>query len=385
MAAASTATYPEWEEIPPATPSPSVRRRPIIPMPDVVRRLFAQFPWYTWPAAHVVASKAEAEPSPTNPVLYITPPLDNVSSSWASADPVSLRWQMEFLLRDVPFECKSVHDAYWSPEHATPFLQMPEAMQKAENGRIVMPPVLGATYLPHFMDNYYPLTRPESKEKPVWPGTTGNEALVWQSLLEGRIMAGVVLASLRAGAYTPPPASVPLLRRWFGAYLPGERAPEQAAYAKLARLSTAGASPSSLAAVYGSDYVADMRNPLTLVPGYSVDWVGFVSGTSTHQTTDMADVDALPPSLRLDQAAILRDAAEALESVAQRLASDVDASTGEGWMLGAAQATSLDALLFAILHTLACLPSTVTGPLTPVLQRHAVLDAYRRRLHTYLP
>ena len=216
------------------------------------------------------------------------------------------------------------------------------------------------------MDHHHPLARPELDEKSVWPEGAEDEVPIWKNLLERRVMAGVLLSCIRSGVYTPPPSSKPFLRRWFAPLFPGESSPDEVAFARLACISSAGASPASLAAVYGRDYLADAKNPLT--PSDAAEDAGFV-----------------PSQLRVDQDAIRRDAAEGLEAVAVRLASDVNVSTGEGWLLGAKRATSLDCLLFAILHTLDTLPLDEARMLRNVMDRHSCLGAYYRRLHSYLP
>lgn len=370
-------------DLPPQSSAQSVRKT-TIPMPDVIRRLFSLFPLHVWPAAQASEawSRTSSEPL-TQPILYITPPSQHTQekNAWASADPVCLRWQMEFLFRDVPVHCEPTFDAYWSPEHSTPFALFPATSGSTHNDQLV-----SATGLQRYLDHHYPLSRAELGEKSVWPHGEQDEVFLWQNMLETRVMAGVILACIRAGMYTPPPIYTSFLRRHLASFFPGETSPEQAAFARLARISSAGASPSSLAAVYGRDYLADVRNPLTLVPGYSVDWVGFLSGTQTSSTDrDAEEVEHVPVQLGIDQETIKRDAADALDAVAVRLASSVDASTGDGWMLGAHRATSLDCLLFAALHTIQVLPPNEVRPLLAVMERHQHLSAYYRRLHAYLP
>lgn len=375
MFPAETGSFPEIQDIPPSPPSSSYARRTTIPMPDVIRRLFAQFPLYAWPPAESGETWSKVEEISHPATLYIIPPRE--PGTWESADPVSLRWQMEFAVRGMPVHCEPLYDAYWSPEHTTPFAQVATESKDMQ--------LLGEASLQRYMDHYYPLARAELEEKSVWPDDVQDEVMLWMNLLEQRVMAGVLLACIRSGTYTPPSQSVSLLRRWLAPLFPGETSPEQRAFARLARLSAAGASPSSLAAVFGRDYLSDVRNPLTLVPGYSVDWVGFLSGTSNHTGPDASEVEQFPASLRVDQVAIQRDAAEALNAVATRLADDTSSRDDNVWMLGARRPTSLDCLLFAVLHTIQTLPADQVRFLLAVRERHPSLQAYYERLHKYVP
>ena len=374
MFSAETGARTELQDIPPAPPSSSFARRTTIPMPDVIRRLFKQFPLHVWPPAESGGSWSQVEGASRPATLYIIPPKE--PGTWASADPVSLRWQMEFVVRGVPVHCEPLYDAYWSPEHTTPFAQVDTESHGAQ--------LLGESSLQRYMDHYYPLVRPELEEKSVWPDHVQDEVILWMNLLEQRVMCGLLLACIRSGTYTPPSQSASLLRRWLAPLFPGEMSPEQGAFARLARLSAAGASPSSLAAVFGRDYLSDVRNPLTLVPGYSVDWVGFLSGTSDHTGPDASEVEQFPASLRVDQDAIQRDAADALNAVAARLADDIG-SRDDVWMLGARRPTSLDCLLFAVLHTIRTLPAQQVRFLLAVQERHPSLLTYYERLHKYVP
>lgn len=354
-------------------------------MPEVVRRLFRQFPRHVWPPAQAVLSDDDAGRVPKRLVLHVTPALAHSENSWASADPVCLRWQMELLFRGASFDCEPATEMYWTPDGQLPVAELPPGECMPRQGGTSQPPLLGSAALIHYVDNYLPFSRPETDEKTIWPDTAAGEVLLWQNLLEGRIMAGVVLACLRAGVYAPPPTQAPLLRRWLSGVLPGEVSAEQAALARLARLSTSGASPSSLVAVFGRDPLADTRNPLALVPGYSVDWVGFLSGNTDHSAPDPATSDYVPPGLHINQDAIIHDAVEALEAVAMRLEAHSAPEGGDMWFLGASRPTQLDALLFSVLYTLATLPADAVPALTRVVARHDALGDYRQRLHTYLP
>ena len=76
-------------------------------MPDVIRRLFAPFPLHVWPPAESGGSWSQVEGASRPVTLYIIPPKE--LGTWESADPVSLRWQMEFVVRGVPVHLSLIH------------------------------------------------------------------------------------------------------------------------------------------------------------------------------------------------------------------------------------------------------------------------------------
>lgn len=351
-------------------------RAPWLPMPRAVQRLFSMVPLHTWPAACADEQDAAA----TGPVLYVAPA--GAAHPWMSADPVSLRWQLELRFRGVDFTCREVRDAFWSPDGAAPVLVLAPGSRPAGAAH-----VLGAADLPAYVEHYAPLVRPEAHDAPLWSDAQAAEAPLWRNLLEHRVMAGAVLACLRAGLYGPADdAAVPLLRRWLRAYLPGERTPAHVAYARAARLGAAGASASSLAAVHGSAApVSDTRNPLGQVPGFTFNMTGFLQTEPGSLPPDPADADALPPHLALDVPRVLQEAAEALDAVLARWRED---SERGAFILGARMPTSLDALLLACVHAVSALPRDVGGVLRTALERGtagAAWAAYAERLHTYLP
>ena len=102
------------------------------------------------------------------------------------------------------------------------------------------------------------------------------------------------------------------------------------------------------------------------------------------RATDASEVEQFPASLRVDQDAIQRDAADAMNAVAARLAEDIG-SRDDVWMLGARRPTSLDCLLFAILHTMQTLPTHQVRFLLAVQERYPSLQTYYERLHKYVP
>ena len=385
MSAAGAATMPQQPDLLRGTGSAprAPLRRPLVPMPDAVRRLFALFPLHEWPAASSVDAAADAVEKPT---LFVSPPPPGAAvraSEWASANPVCLRWQMELLWRGADFDCQVVQGTSWGPGGQLPFLQLPKA------GGTVYRPLLSQDALTQYVDTHYPLARLETGEKSVWPDPAAEaESAAWHNLLAGRVMAGTLLQCLEAGALQLKPShshKQPLLRSLLGSWLPGGPTQEQMALAELIELSSAGASSSALDQTFGMNHTGDVRNPLSHMPGFSVDFVGLLSGTPSQDAPDQGEPAPPAPGVVVDSEAITRQAADALNAVGTRLAETVDGD-GNGWMLGASKPTSLDCLLFAALHTLLSLdaessaPSDAPSPLRATIARHPVLEAYARRI-----
>ncbi|WFD05085.1 hypothetical protein MVES1_000411 [Malassezia vespertilionis] len=368
-------------ETEPGTVPEAMGARGLVPMPEVVKRIFTKFPLHVWPFAQSYDDYVE----PKQLVLYIAP---TRPGEWASMDPVSLRWQIEFYVRGAPCKCVPLQDPYWAPSGSMPFLQLP--FDASSHSSPEAAELIPESELMHYLDNYYPHARLElDEEDTIWPDKAAEaESLVWHNLLSGRLMAGALLLCLRAGVFAGQPEKKPMLRTLLGNALPGEVTFEQLALGRVETLSSAGASPSSLRAVYGSDCSADPRNPLSVAPGYTIDFHGIVGGTSQHAAPDPGAPDVPSATRRVDQDRILLQAMDALQSVATRLAVDVDAQSGEGWMLGARHATSLDCLLFAALYSILHIPADsldVHGPLHGTIQRSPSLRAYVRRIQALLP
>lgn len=353
-------------------------------MPDVIKRLFTSFPIHIWPSARAVATEMEAEKTPSKPILYVA---TQWPGQWTSADPVSLRWQMELLLRDAEFDVVALDDAYWAPEGNTPFLHLSPEMQSTKGNSADLPELLACSRLPHFVENHYPLVRPELDEKSVWPSEeVQHESVAWHTLLYGRVTAGALLLALQSDVFAPRGASQPLLRSMLASWMPGEATAEQRELGRLLQLASAGGSYQSQKSVFGDHMLTDRRNPLALVPGYGVDFVGVLSGSSQHEAPDEEVVEP-PLSTHIDQEAILEQATSALTACASRLETDLKQNQ-DSWMLGAQRPTSLDCLLFASLHTILSIPSDSPGAhssLRMALDRHPVLMSYTERLRKRLP
>ncbi|WFD29423.1 hypothetical protein MSPP1_000432 [Malassezia sp. CBS 17886] len=337
-------------------------------MPTWIRHLFRRFPLLEWAPAQV-ASPNEVDDAPTKAQLYIVP---GRSGAWASRDAVCLRWQMELLLRDAEFECVPLADPYWAPEGQLPFLRLPS--------RRLVP----RSELAHAVENAFPCKRAElGEDTAMWPDeSTAQEHVAWTNLLAQRVMPGVIFSAISAGWYAAnDDEHVPLLRAWLGAVLPGESCAEQRALATLAELSSARASVPSLRSVFGPVFAGDTWNPLSLVPGFSVEWVGLVSGASEKGKRSDTDANTRLSLVQFDDATILAAAAEALAAVAARLVQE----SSPQWLLGARHATALDALLFAAVYTLKALPPALENPLLAALASHDSLAQHAARLAQKMP
>ena len=353
-------------------------------MPEFIRKLFTSFPLHEWPSAQAGTAEPELEKVSEKPTLYVA---TKWPGQWASADPVCLRWQMELLLRGTDFDVVALDDVYWAPEGNAPFLQLAPSQRASMEGTERLPGLVGMAGIPHFVENHYPLDRPELEEKSVWPSEeVKHESIAWRTLLYGRLTAGALLLALQSNVFAPKEASEPLLRSVLAPLMPGEATLEQRELGRVVQLASAGASYQSVNAVFGSDSLADQRNPLSVVPGYTVDFVGVFSGTSQQKAQD-EDLEEPPLSLQINQDAILEQATHALHACAARLDADLKHNP-DAWMLGASRATSLDCLLFAAVHTILMTPHDSLGAnssLRLAVDRHPSLVSYIERLRKKLP
>ncbi|SPO39849.1 uncharacterized protein PSFLO_05330 [Pseudozyma flocculosa] len=360
MAAAAVATdteprpYPELEAIPPAPPrsaaaSTRSSASSLLPVPNWVVRLFSAFPLHVWPEADVISPAPS--PPPRKPTLYVaphlnrdgtlSPPSQHASTSketlgWTSSDPTCLRWQLQLLFRGVDFDVEFIDPSQsWGPGGQLPFLHLPPAFQPpstnassssrswlgAKRGAVV-PSLLTAAALPHFLDNHFPLWRPELGEKadanPLWKDkATELESRTWINLLSGRVMAGVLQTTFLDD--------------------------------QLRRISALNPKARS--------------QPTSRLPGWEVGFLGWVGahsmGAGAGQDAATGDGE---DSLRyaapvVDENKVVDDAVKGIEALGLRTQADLEGAEG-AWMLGASQPTELDALTFAIVHSVMSLSAT---------------------------
>ncbi|TKY87416.1 hypothetical protein EX895_004094 [Sporisorium graminicola] len=383
MATTTTHDYPELENIPPAPPrsslsAPDSTRSRLVP--KWAAAIFSTFPLHTYPPAKAYSPTASSPP--VEPTLYVAPHLnrDGTLSSvhedddltadidtdekpfahqapagWSSSDPIALRWQIELLFRGVDFEVRFIDPSHnWGPAKSMPFLHLPPRFRSGTPSSL-----LSATEIPHLIDNFYPASRPELGEKDaaVWDNvSTKLEARTWESLLRGRIMAGVLLAVLLSpqSAVYSRTESQPYLSSLLSAQLQNSFFDQQ-----LRRISALNPSASSSSA-----------NPTTVLPGWEVGFLGWIGATTASAASALstADLDsrgggdtpgAALANPSVDQTKVVADAVDGLRALAARTKSQLSASSSElQFLLGAQKHTSLDALAFSVIHTILTLAAT---------------------------
>lgn len=177
-------------------------------VPSWARRAMSVFPLRVWPAAEVItADDAAAQAATDQVMLYVAPghpttPIKRGGKprrTWASSDPRCLRWQVALLLAKVPFIVQPIDplDA-WGPADGFGYSSVPGTLPYLElptrSRRPCHVPVSAAA------------GQVSSSELPTWleeeEDTVSHteasssklqaEARVWISLLETKLMAGVV-------------------------------------------------------------------------------------------------------------------------------------------------------------------------------------------------
>ncbi|KAI3482785.1 hypothetical protein L1887_54463 [Cichorium endivia] len=294
----TTQAYPELEEIPPAPRRSRVSSHAYPLIPQWVASVFATFPLHTFPLAKVYSPSVPA--TPTKPTLYVAPhlnrdgtfsatsdddssshpgfigdekTLDQQTSGWSSSDPIALRWQMEFVFRQADVDVRFIDPSHnWGPAKSMPFLHLPPSHRSPSNSTASSVPtaLLPAVDFAHHLDNYYPLSRPELGEKSANAWTddaTRLEARTWENLLQGRVMAGVLLAVLlspQSSAYARA-GSQPYLSSLLSTHLQNSFFDQQ-----LRRISALN--PSAAVA-------ASASQPTTSLPGWEVGFLGWIGAT----------------------------------------------------------------------------------------------------------
>lgn len=402
----SKQSYPELEAIPPAPPRSSVSAAGSSSVPTWFVRLFATFPLVTYPAAKLLSPAPTA--LPTRPTLYVAPHLNRDGTlslcsigpaealnekeperkGWSSSDPIALRWQMELLFRKVAFDVEFIDPAHnWGPAKSMPFLHLPPSFQAGNSsGRASYasrsgPALLPAPALSHFLDNYFPSSKPElgEKDESPWSDKTAQlEAQTWINLLQGRVMAAVLLATL----LSPQSASYleqhqqPLLSALLSSQLQNTFYDQQ--LRRISALNPAASSSTSTGAV--------SSQPTSRLPGWEVGFLGWIGARTSMAASAVSasDVDARgggdTPGAALanpavDQVRITSDATQALQALADRTKASL---SSDQHLLGATRPTSLDALAFAVIHTILTLAATPQARADqrnePLSQLKAILD-----------
>lgn len=275
------------------------------------KRVFRAFPLVTQDAVPVLSPSRE--PLPSKPVLYVAPSHPSKSSDsqrWASRDPTSLFWQVQLLLRQADFDSVHAVDDYTSPEYpGEGFTRVPLLLDT--DGTVV-----GRKHLNRWADSVAP-----------WPvasqSASGSpEARAFESLMQGPLLAGVLLELLLLPAPPQPNSSAPLLARQLQSSLAAERKSELATHiAALSHTSPTSRIPGWATSLHG------------LLGTGSAGMAGTGSVTATLDDEDeagMGDGAAVDMS-QLDHAAIRREACLAIDATS----SLVNEREGKGWLMGA--------------------------------------------------
>ncbi|GAC92559.1 hypothetical protein PHSY_000113 [Pseudozyma hubeiensis SY62] len=276
---------------------------------------------------------------------------------------------MEFLFRQAKLDVRFIDPSHnWGPAKSMPFLHLPPRFRSRGSSSL-----LSAVEIPHLIDNEYPTSRLElgEKQKSAWEDrSTELEARSWQSLIQGRIMAGVLLAVLlspQSAAYVKT-NSQPYLSSLLSAHLQNSFFDQQ-----LRRISALNPS-ASIAAASSSSSASNSSTsaqPTTALPGWEVGFLGWIGATtaSAASTFSAADLDsrgggdtpgATLASASVDQDKVTADAAAGLQALAARTKGQLSSQTSDDsqFLLDAEQPTSLDALAFSVIHTVLTLSAT---------------------------
>ncbi|PWN52731.1 hypothetical protein IE53DRAFT_311501 [Violaceomyces palustris] len=425
--------YPELEDIPEAPPrrstfsgntsssssSPKDKRKAptssFFPIPLWASKVFSSFPLHSWEAARVISPPLTLPP--IKPRLYVAPPLTRTSpllpptktasstpsplsttgqaerKGWASSDPTCLRWQIEFLFRGVDFDVEFIHpNDSWGPGGGVlPFLHLPPSFQPptligarssstfGPSSKGSIPSVLGGPELAHFLENHYPLDRPELDGQGGKAHESGGsqgwrdrleevESRSWSNLLEGRVMAAVLLANLLSSPQTEgEETSDGQKRRPYLSSVLASRMQTTHLDRELARISVLSGQGA--------------KEATSRLPGWEVGllgWIGAVSssnlgGGGGGAAGGIGEEEGEDRSLLfgfggasaagVEEALVVERGVSGIRAVLDRMeeylrlpssspsASSLPSSTTSGWMLGCRRPSALDALLFSIVHT----------------------------------
>ncbi|KAK0535920.1 hypothetical protein OC834_000893 [Tilletia horrida] len=360
--------------------------------PTWLSRFLSNFPLYTYPDSASSPGSSSTSTAPEAPTLYVVPPHPALASSWTSADPRCLRWQMELLFRspsqdaqpiNVVFLDPRAEDLVWGPGGTLPFLHLP----LAPDSRNPAGNLVGVSALQHWVDNYHPYAweRPELGEKagsssaPYADEALRLEAQSWITLLETKALAGLLLQLLLLPALPPRPAQRPaLLTRLLASSLLPSALYRLSLLRRLSYLTPIHPTshPSPLPAFLAWLGAVEFTHPFSLPGGADAekDSATIIGKSELEREEEIGDraragdwrscrserEEARVLELALKEGSgsytdLLQGACEAIEAVGVRMEAD-----GEGaekrWALGADKPAPLDALLFSILHTVLSLP-----------------------------
>ncbi|KAE8231157.1 hypothetical protein CF326_g3830 [Tilletia indica] len=365
--------------------------------PKWLANFLSNFPLYTYPAP--ASTSTSASTSVTTPTLYVVPPHPSSALTWASADPRCLRWQLELLFRarskdstniNVVFIDPRTEDFVWGPGGQLPFLHLPISASTSTSTRNPSGHLVGVAGLQHWADNYHPYAwdRPELGEKDDTSASSARpyasealklEAQSWVTLLETKVLAGLLMQLLSLPALPPRPSQQPaLLTRLLASSLLPSALYRLSILRRLSYLTPLHPTshPSPLPAFLSWLGAVEFSHPFSLPGGGDSEKErSAIMGKSELEREEIIgdraragewrscrserdEAKMLELALREGSGSyvdLLTGACEAIEAIAVRFEAD-----GEGaeqkWALNAESPAPLDALLFSLLHTILSLP-----------------------------
>ncbi|CAO1613301.1 unnamed protein product [Sympodiomycopsis kandeliae] len=332
------------------------------------RTLWSLFPLYTYPSTPTrPTSTTSSQPTLYVPLGRCTPSTStSTSTTWCSSNVRSLQYQIELLFRGVTdFNTIQLSERDWwgNSDYATPLLSIPK-----RNLLITTHDEL-QTYLSTMHAFEWEDTSRE-KRQPFDPYTTEekwHEAKLWMTLLERDLFAAVELCALISRQASRNDTSRrPLFSHLLERYISSQRINCQAQ--EIAQASTTTSSSqwtSSLPSLFNFSF-------------------GFLNSTTPATTTTSSDTRTnydqvgekyIPFPSSLDSDGILSQGVECINDLSHRLESS------ESWFLDATAPTRLDALLFALLHSILADDNVLR---TAVLKHDNLVQWTRRVYDSYV-
>ncbi|KDN41337.1 hypothetical protein K437DRAFT_178422 [Tilletiaria anomala UBC 951] len=406
--ATEAARYPDFDSLP--SPAGADRTNANFPpgvstyrIPSWAKAVFARFPLHEWPEAEV--HDASHNPPPSKPVLYVAQGHPRRSSpsvtptparGWASSDPRCLRWQMSLIFRGVDFETEQLQErSSWGPDPANqmPFLHLPPSYQAQaalpSTSRSVKS-LVAAQDLPMWSETNAPWNRdkveigPRTDLKGKGPARLQDEeqqaeSEIWTSLLETKVMAGVLLQRLVLPDFgARGPRSAGALSSLLHTHLLSQQK-----LLELRRIDALSSDSSSLSRMQTKKW-----SPWGMLSS-ALSNVSF-NGSTLGGEAEEEDASLTGANARnVDADSVLAAAVEALEAFAARVAASAPEAEAveEGsitWLLGRPEPGELDALAFALLHTILSLPVEKdingTSILRACVERSPALSRWTRQV-----
>ncbi|MCO5592464.1 hypothetical protein L7F22_046466 [Adiantum nelumboides] len=313
---------------------------------SLVQQVFSAFPIVNFAPAQLSQTFSKKHTT----VLYVAAPHPG-PRKWASSDPSCLAWQMQLLFRGVDFVCEHVDE---DTELLGGLGKLPFVV--LANGNRV-----GKAQLGRWADHFAPLHRNGSSDEQQ---SHSPEVALWESLIGGPILAGVLLEVLSLPG--PPSKPLPTLSGFVRSSLVTSR--RRRMLAEISALQR------------------HQTGPTSKVPGWKTTLEGLIGSgpasvfsTGSAPDEDEEDEDAWSgEAALLDERTIRRDAVQAIRALSGELQDEWrDVEEADRWVDGQGR---LDASLFAILHTILSLPIDSVSELRTAVLEEPVLTSWTRRI-----